>query len=53
VNKDAWWVWPLPLLIASPWIAAIACYWRRARPRDGALPPSAAEMTRKRLWDYY
>jgi hypothetical protein len=41
------------LLIAvaagSPWLVAIAYYWRR-RPRDGFVPPSAGEMARKRLW---
>jgi hypothetical protein len=45
-----WWVWLLPLLFGAPWIAAIVYYWRRARPLDGALPASAADLARKRLW---
>jgi hypothetical protein len=44
------WVWLVPLVIAAPWIVAIAYYWRKARPLDGAIPPSLAEMVKARLW---
>jgi hypothetical protein len=45
-----WWVWLLPVVLGAPWIAAIAWFWRRAKPDDGAVPPSAAELARRRLW---
>jgi len=45
-----WWTWVVPFLFAAPWIAAILAYWRKARPRDGAVPPSAADLARQRLW---
>ena len=44
-----WWVWLLPVVFGAPWIAAIVWLWSK-RPRDGAVPPSLAEMARKRLW---
>ena len=46
---DPWWVWLVGLGFASPWIAASIWLWRKT-PRDGALPPSTADLVRKRLW---
>ena len=43
---NALWV---TLLLAAPWLAAIAYTWSRA-PRMDDPPPSMAESTRKRLW---
>jgi hypothetical protein len=43
------WAWLLPFVFGAPWIVASIWYWRH-RPRDGEIPPSAAEMVRKRLW---
>lgn len=37
----------LPVILASPWIAGAVLYWL-ARPRDGFLPPSHAELTLRR-----
>src|SRR5689334_22089846 len=39
----------LSLLLASPWLAAIAYTWSRA-PRMDVPPPSMADRTRERLW---
>jgi hypothetical protein len=39
----------LSLLLASPWLAAIAYTWSRAPRMDGP-PPSMADRTRERLW---
>jgi hypothetical protein len=40
------WVWALPLLFASPWIAGSIFLWRLL-PRDGFVPPSYADLIRK------
>ena len=37
------------LLLAAPWLAAIAYTWSRAPRMDGP-PPSMADRTRERLW---
>jgi hypothetical protein len=37
------------LLLAAPWLAAIAYVWPRAPRLDGP-PPSMAERARERLW---
>src|SRR5262249_21923233 len=39
----------LTLLLAAPWLAALAYTWSRAPRMDGP-PPSTAERTRERLW---
>ena len=39
----------LMLLLAAPWLAALAYTWSRAPRMDGP-PPSMAERTRERLW---
>jgi hypothetical protein len=39
----------LTLLLAAPWLAAIAYTWSRAPRMDGP-PPSTAERARERLW---
>ena len=44
-----WWVWLVGLGFASPWIAASIYLWRKI-PRDGAIPPSMADIAKKRLW---
>jgi hypothetical protein len=48
----AWWKWLLPILFGSPWIVAIVWYGRRLRSEGGGLelPPSVAELARRRLW---
>jgi hypothetical protein len=38
----------LSLVFGSPWLVASVWLWR-LRPRDGALPPSMAELARARL----
>jgi hypothetical protein len=38
----------MTLLIASPWIAGIVWLWS-LRPRDGAVPPSMAELALRRF----
>jgi hypothetical protein len=38
----------ITLLIVSPWIAAGVWLWR-LRPRDGAVPPSMAEVALRRF----
>jgi hypothetical protein len=37
------------LLLAAPWLAALAYTWSRA-PRLDGTPPSMAERARERLW---
>jgi hypothetical protein len=46
---SVWWAWLVPTLFGAPWLAAIAWCWRH-RPRDGAIPPSMADLARQRLW---
>jgi hypothetical protein len=38
----------LSLLFGSPWLAASVWLWRLG-PRDGAVPPSMAELARRRF----
>jgi hypothetical protein len=38
----------LALLFGSPWLVASLWLWRFA-PRDGAVPPSMAELARRRF----
>jgi hypothetical protein len=38
----------MTLLIASPWIAGSVWLWL-LRPRDGAVPPSQAELALRRF----
>jgi hypothetical protein len=38
----------LSLLFGSPWLVASIWLWR-LRPRDGAVPPSMAELARRRF----
>jgi hypothetical protein len=38
----------ITLLIASPWIAGSVWLWQ-LRPRDGAVPPSLAELALRRF----
>jgi len=46
----SWWSSFVVVLVAgAPWLVGIVFYWRR-RARDGSVPPSLAEMVRKRLW---
>jgi len=47
--QTPWFVWLLPFIVASPWIAAIAWYLPRLRS-DREVPPSMGEMARRRLW---
>jgi hypothetical protein len=42
------WIWAIPLILGSPWLAASIYLWRRL-PRDGFVPPSMGELARKRL----
>jgi hypothetical protein len=49
VDTVPWWAWLVPVAVSAPWIAGIAYYWRH-RPRDRSLPPSMADLARKRLW---
>jgi hypothetical protein len=37
-----------PLVLATPWFVAVVWCWYR-RPRDGSIPPSMAELARKRF----
>jgi hypothetical protein len=46
----SWAAWLVPVALGAPWITGIAYYWRRSKPLDGSVPPSMADMARKRLW---
>ena len=49
-GSEPWWAWVVfPLGFGVPWIVGIVWAWRR-RPRDGAIPLSAADEARRRLW---
>jgi len=49
-HQASWWVvWLLALAAALPWIAATALVLR-SRRGDREVPPSMAEMARRRLW---
>jgi hypothetical protein len=39
--------WLFPVILAAPWIVASIAYWQ-ARPRDGFVPPSHAELSLRR-----
>lgn len=39
----------LALLLGAPWLVAIALVWSRA-PRVDDVPPSMADLARRRLW---
>jgi len=42
-------LWLVYLGFAMPWVVPIVWFWHQ-RPRDGAVPPSMADLARKRLW---
>jgi hypothetical protein len=47
--SNPWSTWLLAFALASPWIVLVAWFLRK----DGGnreVPPSMAEMARKRLW---
>jgi hypothetical protein len=50
VGAFPWWSWLLPLLFAAPWIAGIVWFGSRLRGGGREEFPSAAEMSRRRLW---
>jgi hypothetical protein len=46
-QHTALFAWLVPVILAAPWIVGSIAYWH-ARPRDGFLPPSHADLSLRR-----